>query len=77
MRARSKTLKVVFGTAATLCVLLTVAPAAAQDDGGESIRGKMEYIDADVREPVEGVTVLVTRGGAEIGSETCAANWPI
>ena len=58
-------LRVLAGTATALFLLTLAAPALAQEDG-QSIKGKMEFIDGDVRDPVEGVEVVVTQGGAPL-----------
>ncbi len=51
-------------------MLLVAGPAAAQE-GGESIRGTLEKIDGDEREPVAGIEIIVSEpGGAELGRAT-------
>jgi branched-chain amino acid transport system permease protein len=67
MRARATSLRLAVVAAAILAAVLAAAPAAALQEGGESIRGKMEFIDGQTREPVEGVVVVVTAGGTEVG----------
>ncbi len=53
-------------------------PLAAHAEG-ETIKGTLEKIDGDVREPVAGVTVTVESDGAEIGSAVSDAegNWEV
>jgi branched-chain amino acid transport system permease protein len=53
--------------ALTLFLMMLASPAQAQEDG-QSIRGTMEFIDGDIREPVAGVEVVVTRDGQPIAS---------
>jgi len=66
-------LRVLAGTATALFLLTLAAPALAQEDG-QSIKGKMEFIDGDIRDPVEGVEVVVTQGGAPVASGTSDAS---
>lgn len=67
------TLKLLAATAAGLFVLSAAAPALAQEQG-QSIKGTMENIDSDIREPVEGVEVLVTQDGIAVGGGTSNAD---
>jgi len=71
-------LRVLAGTATALFLLTLAAPALAQEDG-QSIKGKMEFIDGDIRDPVEGVEVVVTQGGAPVASGTsdAAGDWEV
>ena len=49
-----------------LLALIVAGPAAAQE-GGESIRGVLEAIEGDLREPVAGIEIIVSEpGGAEV-----------
>jgi len=66
-------LRVLAGTATALFLLTLAAPALAQEDG-QSIKGKMEFIDGDIRDRVEGVEVVVTQGGAPVASGTSDAS---
>ncbi|MBU1864922.1 MAG: branched-chain amino acid ABC transporter permease [Actinobacteria bacterium] len=70
--------RVLAGTAAALFVLALATPALAQD-GGQSIKGKMEFIDGDVRQPVEGVEILVLHDGTLVASgvSDAAGDWEI
>jgi len=61
-----------------LFLVMLAAPAQAQEDG-QAIRGTMEFIDGDIRDPVEGVEVLVTRDGQPVASgvSDAAGDWQI
>ena len=60
--------------AVSVVVMLMVAgPALAQEDGPE-IKGTLEAIDGELRDPVEGVTIRVAQDGAEIGSAVSDSN---
>jgi len=69
MKARSILPKILAVTAAALYVLMLAAPALAQQEG-EAIKGTMEYIDADTRDPVEGIVVRISLDGTEIATGT-------
>ncbi len=54
--------------AATLAVLAVVLSPMAAFAEDESIKGRLEKIDGDVREPVGGVTITVEQDGTLIGT---------
>ncbi len=58
--------RVSFGILAALFLMLALPGAAWAE--GETIKGKLEVIDADSRAPVEGVTITVSQDGQLIGS---------
>jgi branched-chain amino acid transport system permease protein len=57
------------GTAVALYVLMLAAPVLAQQES-EAIKGTMEYIDTETRDPVEGIVVRISLDGAEIATGT-------
>lgn len=61
---------------ASAAVLLVARPAAAEN---ETIKGTLEKIDGDVREPVAGVTMTVELDGAVVGTAVSAdtGDWEI
>ena len=67
--------------AALGAILLLGAPgvASAQTAEGEAVRGTVEKIDGETREPVAGVTIIVSLDGAEVGrgSSDAAGEWLI
>ena len=68
-------------SAITLAALSLAGPVHARQDGGESIRGKMEYVESGIREPVPGVMVMVTLEdevvGTGVSDETGAWQVPV
>jgi branched-chain amino acid transport system permease protein len=65
MTARTRIIRA--GAVGVLLVLFVAGPAAAQESG-ESLRGTLEIIDGDLREPVPGAEVVVaTPRGDEVG----------
>jgi branched-chain amino acid transport system permease protein len=64
--------------AAAAGLVLLAGPAFAQDDGQE-VKGTLEKIDAEAREPVAGVTMTVTQDGVGIGSAVSdeAGRWVV
>jgi branched-chain amino acid transport system permease protein len=59
--------RMVTGAAVLAAVLVLAVPALAQEEG-ESIGGTLIQVDGDVREPVAGVTMVVTQDGAVVGT---------
>jgi branched-chain amino acid transport system permease protein len=77
MTARTRIVRA--ATVGVLLALFVAGPAAAQE-GGQSIRGTLEKIDGDLREPVAGAVVVVSdAGGEEIGRATSdeAGDWEV
>ncbi|MCJ7725474.1 MAG: branched-chain amino acid ABC transporter permease [Acidimicrobiia bacterium] len=72
------TVRLLAGTAAALFVLSLAAPALAQAEG-QSIKGTMEFIDGDTREPVAGVEVVVSLDGTPVAGATSdqAGEWEV
>jgi neutral amino acid transport system permease protein len=65
--------------AITLVALLAAGGAAPALAQGQSIRGTLEAIDGQEREPVEGVTLTVRQDGGEVGTAVSdgAGEWSV
>ncbi|MFT7597237.1 MAG: neutral amino acid transport system permease protein [Acidimicrobiales bacterium] len=65
-------------TVALAALVLSTSPVDAQD-GNSSVKGQLEAIDAAIREPVEGVLIVVEQDGVEVGTANSAADgsWEI
>ena len=66
----SRLLRLLLILAATLLILAWPSVALAQ---GEAIGGTLVYRSGDERTPVEGVTITVSQGGAQIGTDVSDA----
>ena len=77
MIRRGLTLLVLAGV--LLSPLSAVPALAGESEEGPAIRGRLEYIEGAVRDPVEGVTITVSQDGEQIGTAVSdsAGDWAV